>query len=101
VALDSHQAPAFTLNHEVVHGLKDLGLYRSAEWTALTRAALADKELMASIERRYPSLSRDGQIEEAIADLLAAHVDGARPQKGWSGPRSIGSSSSFARWARR
>ncbi len=78
VALNSDQAALDTVNHEVIHAQKALGLFRDAEWRALERAALADRRLMASIERRYPNLDRAAQIEEAIADRFAKWAAGQR-----------------------
>ena len=68
--------PEWTLNHEVVHALKDLGVFRSLEWKTLEKAALADKERMAEIKKRYPDLTESEQLEEAIADMFADHVSG-------------------------
>jgi hypothetical protein len=68
VALSSRQGPMDTLNHEAIHALRDLGLIYDGEWAVLSRAAKADKAMMESVRQRYPNLSEEGQIEEAIAD---------------------------------
>lgn len=62
------QTPEMTLDHEVVHALKWLGNFKDSEWTRLSKDALADTEMMASIRRRYPDYDEASQIEEAIAD---------------------------------
>lgn len=66
------------LNHEVIHAIKALGLFRDAEWSTLSRAAANDRAMMADIERRYPDLDRDAQIEEAVADRYKAWAAGQR-----------------------
>jgi hypothetical protein len=71
IALEAPQASDFTLNHEAIHAMRSLGLFRDAEWAALSRRAQSDYALMRSIKRRYPGLSKDAQIEEAIADMFA------------------------------
>ncbi|MEO1169902.1 MAG: LPD38 domain-containing protein [Pseudomonadota bacterium] len=71
IAADVPQDTEFTLNHETIHALKDLGLFKRAEWTALEKAARRDKKLMASIAERYRDLNREQRIEEAVADMFA------------------------------
>jgi len=85
VALNSIQSPEVTLNHEIVHALRDLGLFKPAEWTALRKAALADTALMADVRRRYAGqrLDEDGLIEEAVADMFAAWSTGKRSERGF------------------
>ena len=62
-----------TLDHEIVHALKDMGLFKPAEWTTLERAAAADTERMAGIRELYKNqiLSDKALIEEAVADMFA------------------------------
>lgn len=69
-----------TLNHEAIHILRQRGLFSDAEWSAL--ASEAESRWMAEfdIEERYPDLSREAQIEEAIAEAFAAHTDGSAAQ---------------------
>lgn len=69
-----------TVNHEAIHVLRARGLFTDAEWSAL--AAEAENRWMAEhdIEARYPDLSKQAQIEEAIAEAFAAHVDGQSAQ---------------------
>lgn len=82
VAMASSQSPEMTLNHEVVHAAKALGLFRSAEWNALSKAARADRKAMTSIGKRYPDLTEESQVEEAIADRYMQWVAG-RQEKGF------------------
>jgi hypothetical protein len=85
VALDAVQDPAVTLDHEIVHALRDMGLIKDMEWRALAKAALADKALMANIRKRYAQqgLSEDALIEEAIADMFARWAAGDHVLKGF------------------
>ena len=76
VALGSTQDNEMSLNHEAVHALRDLGLFLPAEWKTLESAALADKAMMDSVRRRYPTLTESEQIEEAVADRYARWAKG-------------------------
>ncbi|KKL66017.1 hypothetical protein LCGC14_2149190, partial [marine sediment metagenome] len=75
----------WTLDHEIIHALRDLGLIRPAEWKALKRTALADKDLMASIRERYAGLelSEEKLTEEAIADMHADWTAGRLKANGF------------------
>lgn len=68
--------PMFTLNHEAIHALRDLGLFKGDEWRALMKAARADGSLMETIKRRYPELPHVDQLEEAVADMYARWQEG-------------------------
>ena len=63
----------FVLDHESVHAMVDLGAISPTDWKLLTNAARKDKEVWASIQRRYPHLNEEGQLEEAVADLFASY----------------------------
>ncbi|WP_337846831.1 DEAD/DEAH box helicase family protein [Sphingomonas sp.] len=76
IALDQGQAPRFTLDHEAVHALRDMGLFLPPEWRTLEAAARADKAMMASARRRYPALSEEALVEEAVADRFARWASG-------------------------
>lgn len=78
VALNSSQAPIDTLNHEAIHALRDLGLFRAPEWRSLESAARADAPLMGSVRKRYPDLTEAQQVEEAIADRFMRWSKGRR-----------------------
>jgi hypothetical protein len=73
IAMEGGQNPNFTLDHEAVHAMRDLGLFKPSEWTALERAARADEDLMASVRQRYKGtgLDEEGIVEEAVADMFA------------------------------
>jgi hypothetical protein len=67
------------LNHEVIHALKDLGLFTPQEWGVLTRTAIEDKALMDNVRSRYEGvkgMTEEKLIEEAVADLHARWQDG-------------------------
>ena len=82
---------AWTLDHEIIHALRDLVLIRPAEWTALERAATADKARMADIRRRYkdqflemaPAEREDALVEEAVADMFADWAAGRTEARGF------------------
>jgi hypothetical protein len=66
------------LNHEIVHVLRDAGLWRSeyglferGEWGRLTRAAEADAGIVASVNERYAGkgLTREEMQEEYVAEM--------------------------------
>jgi hypothetical protein len=80
IAMESGQNPDFTLDHEAIHALRDLGLFRSAEWTAITKAAQADEALMSDVRERYDGygLTEEQLVEEAAADLFARWRAGRR-----------------------
>lgn len=78
---------AYTLDHESIHAIKELGLFRPAEWTALSKRAMADTALMADIRKRYAefrNLSEESVVEEAIADMYATWRRG-REETGFIG----------------
>ena len=67
-----------TLNHEIVHALRDAsrwgashGLFTPDEWRALVNKARADEALIARVTEAYPDLSAAAQIEEAVAEMYA------------------------------
>ena len=67
------------LNHEVIHALKDLGLFTGQEWSALTKAVLKNQALMDNVRSRYEGvkgMNEEKLIEEAIADLHAQWQEG-------------------------
>lgn len=80
VALGPHDQMA-TLNHEVVHAIRELGLLTQKEWDALKTAADRDDGVkMANVRRRYKGrgLGEEGLYEEAVADLFADWQAGRR-----------------------
>lgn len=71
IATDTRQDEAFTLNHEALHALRDMGLFKDSEWKILVARAKREPGLMRSIKRRYAKLDVEGQAEESVADLFA------------------------------
>lgn len=73
IATNVDQNAADTLNHEAIHALRDLGAFRSAEWTALTNAAKGNRRLMQSVRERYDGmgLTEEQLLEEAASDMFA------------------------------
>ena len=62
----------WTLDHESVHVLRNLGVFSPKEWKALEAAAVRENWLKRyEIERLYGDHPRDQQIEEAIAQRFA------------------------------
>ncbi|MEQ1888043.1 MAG: LPD38 domain-containing protein [Alphaproteobacteria bacterium] len=74
----------WTLSHEAVHALRNLGLFNKSEWSILRNKAQSDKKLTADIRRRYQraSLTEEGFIEEAVADMYADWRRGDTRAKG-------------------
>jgi len=63
---------AGTVRHEIVHHLREAGLIRPNEWAALRDAAVKDDWLgKHNIEDRYPDLSMDRKVEEAVAEQFS------------------------------
>lgn len=61
-----------TLNHEVVHALKALGLFRPAEWSALEKAAKSSPRRDEIAQRYKDQGLTDAQLaEEVIAEMYA------------------------------
>lgn len=84
----------WTLNHEIIHGLRDLGVIKPAEWKALSDRAINDTLVMADgrrvnrlqeIRERYADLglTEDQMIEEAVADMYADWAQGRVEAKGF------------------
>lgn len=76
---------AWTFNHELIHGLRDLGVFKDDEWNALKKAALAGEAAMNEVRKRYAgqNLSDESLIEERIADMFADWAAGKTPAKGF------------------
>ena len=61
--------PEHTARHEVIHSLRRSGLITPDEWSVLAgRAEKEDWLDKYNIEKRYPGLDHDKQIEEAVAE---------------------------------
>jgi predicted kinase len=58
-----------TVRHEIIHHLRNMGLFSPDEWKALRDAAVHDGWLQRhNIYERYPDLSADHKVEEAVAE---------------------------------
>lgn len=84
VALSTSQDPEYTLDHEAIHAMRDLGLFRPSEWSALSKAVQRDAALMASVRQRYTGLNEERIIEEGISDMFAQWRAGRRSQSGFA-----------------
>jgi hypothetical protein len=74
--------PMRTLHHEIIHALRAMNLFTPEEWRALSLAA--EKRWMAEhdIAARYPDLSPEQQIEEAIAEAFSAALAARQSLRG-------------------
>lgn len=71
IALDSKE-PIRAARHEAIHALKELGFFTPQQWAVLERKAKSEWLKKYNIEGSgYGSLSKEGQIEEAIADAFS------------------------------
>ena len=79
----------FVLNHEAIHALRDIGVFKPSEWAALVKVATSNKKLMANIRERYTDLyanfsnPEEAMIEEAVADMFAIWRQGKASQTGF------------------
>jgi hypothetical protein len=71
VALNANN-PAYTLGHEALHAMKEMGFFSPADWNILSRQAPTWIKKY-DIAKRYPGLSQEEQIEEAIAEAFASY----------------------------
>ena len=60
-----------TLNHEALHAMKELGFFSPADWGILSNKARSTWIKQYNIAERYPNLTAEEQIEEAIAEAFA------------------------------
>lgn len=71
VALNANN-PAYTLGHEALHAMKEMGFFSPNDWNILTRHAPSWMKKY-DIANRYSGLSQEEQIEEAIAEAFASY----------------------------
>ena len=73
LALGTAQNEVRTLNHEVIHAMRDLGLFSDKEWAALEANARASKARMAWVKLKYrgDGLTEQALVEEVIGDQFA------------------------------
>jgi hypothetical protein len=63
-----------TLHHEVIHALKEMGMFSQKEWATLSKIA-KDKWIdQYNIDARYPTASEEVKIEEAIASAFPDYM---------------------------
>lgn len=62
--------PKWTLGHEAVHIYRHLGAFQGKEWDVLAAEAESKWLKRYDIEQRYPDLTREEQIEEAVAEAF-------------------------------
>ncbi|MBN2760868.1 MAG: PLxRFG domain-containing protein [Rhodobacteraceae bacterium] len=86
---DSADGALGTLRHEIVHALRDAGLwgkpyglFTRAEWQGMVAAARADRALMARIESMYPDLNQTARMEEGVAELYRLWARNADQRSG-------------------
>lgn len=83
-------SPDAILHHEALHAMREMGLFSEREWQVLDRAAKADRERTARIERAYagqldgmdPADRADILTEEVIADMYADWSQGRLQAQG-------------------
>ena len=71
------------LNHEAIHALKAMGVFKDAEWDMLVSAANADDVIMSSIRQKYGNRSQDIQDEEAVAEFFAKRTSEQQQPEGF------------------
>lgn len=74
--------PVKTLHHEVIHALRAMDLFTPDEWTALTLAAERMWLEKHDIAARYPHLTAEERIEEAIAEEFSEAMAAKRAPRG-------------------
>ncbi|MEQ9131109.1 MAG: LPD1 domain-containing protein [Salinisphaeraceae bacterium] len=74
-----------TMNHEAIHALRDMGLFRDAEWRTLEKAARADKARFSQVRRRYRrmGLSETQLTEETVAEMYSDWATGQTGRRGF------------------
>jgi hypothetical protein len=67
-----------TLNHEVIHALKELGVFSNTEWAILERKATKEWMERYDVLDRYPGSTPAMQREEGIAQAYGEWAAGAK-----------------------
>ena len=75
------QDKKFTLNHELIHALRDMDVFTKSEWNALVKAANANETVQAYVKKNYSNLSESKQQEEGVAQLHAMWKRGDMAKK--------------------
>lgn len=63
--------PTYTLNHEALHAMRELGFFSPADWNALSSMAKSTWMKKYDIAAKYPNLDKESQIEEAVTEAFA------------------------------
>ena len=82
VVIGASLDPMKTLHHEVIHILRTMNLFTPEEWRALEIAAGKGWMEKHDIEARYPNLTHEERLEEAIAEEFSWALEKMRPPKG-------------------
>jgi len=67
-----------TLHHEMIHAMRDAGMFSAEEWKTLEAAAAADPE-SAAVDAAYPDLSGEALAEERVAEMFRRSYDQPTP----------------------
>jgi hypothetical protein len=67
-----------TMNHEVIHAMKKLGVFSDKEWAILERRATKEWMAKYDIENRYDGFGAAMQREEGIAQAFADWMTGTK-----------------------
>jgi hypothetical protein len=70
VALSANN-PGYTLDHEALHAMRELGFFSPSDWGMLSNMAKNSWLKKYDIETRYSMLDKEAQIEEAVAEAFA------------------------------
>lgn len=68
--------PVATLRHEAIHHLRTMRLFTQQEWNALEEKARGTWMNQYEVEKLYPDLTHNEQVEEAIAIAFGKHRTG-------------------------
>ena len=80
-----------TARHEAIHWMREVGIITPQEWKVLAKWAENNKSLIAWAEANYQGETREGRIEEAVAEGFRA---GSRAIRYWFWPRAMRSRNS-------
>lgn len=83
VALADHAEASARLNHEVIHAIKDLGLFTKTEWAMLDARAKSTWRAQFDVDKRWPALAgNEAKLnEEAIAEAYDAFKKESGPSE--------------------
>lgn len=61
----------YTLDHEALHAMRELGFFSPSDWGLLSNLARNTWMKQYGIAAKYPNLTKEEQIEEAVAEAFA------------------------------